>query len=264
MTQKAGQKCTAIRRVLVPAAVADRVRDDLVDRLAAITVGNPAAEGVRMGPLATAAQLDDVRDGIVAARPRRPPRVRPGRGRRRWARPRARASSSRRCSSRWSRGPRRPRCTRARCSAPWPPSCPTRARPARRRSSWPAARAASSRRSTPRTLRSPPKWSWAWRRTTGRVFLGSAKIAEQSPGPGTVLPLLVHGGPGRAGGGEELGGAARPRVLPAARGPRGLAAHDREDRRLDPRRRTRARSSLRSPEAGGVHLRARGALPLEG
>ncbi len=40
----------------------------------------------------------------------------------------------------------------------------------------------------------------------GRVFLGSAKIAEQSPGPGTVLPSLVHGGPGRAGGGEELGG----------------------------------------------------------
>jgi oxepin-CoA hydrolase/3-oxo-5,6-dehydrosuberyl-CoA semialdehyde dehydrogenase len=28
-----------------------------------------------------------------------------------------------------------------------------------------------------------------------------------SPGPGTVLPQLVHGGPGRAGGGEELGGA---------------------------------------------------------
>ena len=31
-------------------------------------------------------------------------------------------------------------------------------------------------------------------------------MAAQSPGPGTVLPLLVHGGPGRAGGGEELGG----------------------------------------------------------
>ena len=42
MTQKAGQKCTAIRRVLVPAGVADRVRDDLVDRLKAITIGNPA------------------------------------------------------------------------------------------------------------------------------------------------------------------------------------------------------------------------------
>jgi oxepin-CoA hydrolase/3-oxo-5,6-dehydrosuberyl-CoA semialdehyde dehydrogenase len=44
----------------------------------------------------------------------------------------------------------------------------------------------------------------------GRIFLGHPKI-ELSPGPGTVLPQLVHGGPGRAGGGEELGG------------PRGLA-----------------------------------------
>ena len=40
----------------------------------------------------------------------------------------------------------------------------------------------------------------------GRLFLGSVKIAEMSPGPGTVLPSLVHGGPGRAGNGEELGG----------------------------------------------------------
>ena len=39
----------------------------------------------------------------------------------------------------------------------------------------------------------------------GRLFLGHPKI-ELSPGPGTVLPQLVHGGPGRAGGGEELGG----------------------------------------------------------
>jgi oxepin-CoA hydrolase/3-oxo-5,6-dehydrosuberyl-CoA semialdehyde dehydrogenase len=40
----------------------------------------------------------------------------------------------------------------------------------------------------------------------GRVMWGSRKIAGQSPGPGTVLPNLVHGGPGKAGGGEELGG----------------------------------------------------------
>ena len=40
----------------------------------------------------------------------------------------------------------------------------------------------------------------------GRLFLGSEKIAAQSPGPGTVMPMLLHGGPGRAGGGEELGG----------------------------------------------------------
>jgi oxepin-CoA hydrolase/3-oxo-5,6-dehydrosuberyl-CoA semialdehyde dehydrogenase len=40
----------------------------------------------------------------------------------------------------------------------------------------------------------------------GRVHWGSRKVADQSPGPGTVLPMLVHGGPGKAGGGEELGG----------------------------------------------------------
>jgi oxepin-CoA hydrolase/3-oxo-5,6-dehydrosuberyl-CoA semialdehyde dehydrogenase len=40
----------------------------------------------------------------------------------------------------------------------------------------------------------------------GRVYLGSDKVAGQTMGPGTVLPQLLHGGPGHAGGGEELGG----------------------------------------------------------
>jgi oxepin-CoA hydrolase/3-oxo-5,6-dehydrosuberyl-CoA semialdehyde dehydrogenase len=40
----------------------------------------------------------------------------------------------------------------------------------------------------------------------GRLVLGSSKIAGQSLPPGMALPQLVHGGPGRAGGGEELGG----------------------------------------------------------
>ena len=40
----------------------------------------------------------------------------------------------------------------------------------------------------------------------GRIYLGSEKVAGQTFGPGTVLPQLVHGGPGHAGGGEELGG----------------------------------------------------------
>ena len=62
---------------------------------AAITVGNPAHEGVRMGPVATAAQLEDVREGDRPAGPRRPARLRQRRGASRWACPRARASSSR-------------------------------------------------------------------------------------------------------------------------------------------------------------------------
>jgi len=40
----------------------------------------------------------------------------------------------------------------------------------------------------------------------GRIVWGSRKIHDQSFGPGTVLPNFVHGGPGKAGGGEELGG----------------------------------------------------------
>lgn len=40
----------------------------------------------------------------------------------------------------------------------------------------------------------------------GRVNIGGAKVAGESLGPGAVLPQLLHGGPGRAGGGEELGG----------------------------------------------------------
>jgi oxepin-CoA hydrolase/3-oxo-5,6-dehydrosuberyl-CoA semialdehyde dehydrogenase len=40
----------------------------------------------------------------------------------------------------------------------------------------------------------------------GRVTVANAKVAGAWFGPGTVLPQLLHGGPGRAGGGEELGG----------------------------------------------------------
>jgi oxepin-CoA hydrolase/3-oxo-5,6-dehydrosuberyl-CoA semialdehyde dehydrogenase len=40
----------------------------------------------------------------------------------------------------------------------------------------------------------------------GRIWIGSDKLQDQSFPPGMVLPSMVHGGPGRAGGGEELGG----------------------------------------------------------
>src|SRR4051812_26748428 len=64
ITQKAGQKCTAIRRIFAPASVIDQVRDDLVERLRDARVGDPALDGVNVGPLATAAQLRDIRAGI--------------------------------------------------------------------------------------------------------------------------------------------------------------------------------------------------------
>lgn len=60
MTGKAGQKCTAIRRVIVPEALVDPVGERLRDRLAKITVGDPKVEGVRMGALASMDQHRDV------------------------------------------------------------------------------------------------------------------------------------------------------------------------------------------------------------
>jgi len=60
MTGKAGQKCTAIRRVIVPEALVDAVGEGLRERLAKITVGNPNVEGVRMGALASMDQHRDV------------------------------------------------------------------------------------------------------------------------------------------------------------------------------------------------------------
>jgi len=68
MTVKAGQKCTAIRRAIVPAKHMDAVIEKLSARLAKTTVGDPAVEGVRMGPLASHAQQADVAERIALLR----------------------------------------------------------------------------------------------------------------------------------------------------------------------------------------------------
>jgi oxepin-CoA hydrolase/3-oxo-5,6-dehydrosuberyl-CoA semialdehyde dehydrogenase len=60
MTTKAGQRCTAIRRALVPAGHVDAVVEALSARLAKVTVGDPRNEEVRMGPLASLDQRDEV------------------------------------------------------------------------------------------------------------------------------------------------------------------------------------------------------------
>ncbi|WP_046111500.1 phenylacetic acid degradation bifunctional protein PaaZ [Aquincola tertiaricarbonis] len=68
MTVKAGQKCTAIRRAIVPHDRIDAVAEALRQRLARITVGDPSVEGVRMGALASHAQFDDVRERVAMLR----------------------------------------------------------------------------------------------------------------------------------------------------------------------------------------------------
>lgn len=65
MTVKSGQKCTAIRRVFVPETLYAATAQAISARLAKTTVGNPRNEAVRMGALVNLAQRDAVRTGLA-------------------------------------------------------------------------------------------------------------------------------------------------------------------------------------------------------
>ncbi len=69
MTVKSGQKCTAIRRVFVPQSQSAQAADAIGARLAKTTVGNPRNESVRMGALVNRAQLESVRAGLAHLKP---------------------------------------------------------------------------------------------------------------------------------------------------------------------------------------------------
>lgn len=64
ITTKAGQKCTAIRRIMVPANMVEDVQIALGKRLKGTTIGDPSVEGVRMGPLAGLGQRTEVRERV--------------------------------------------------------------------------------------------------------------------------------------------------------------------------------------------------------
>jgi 3,4-dehydroadipyl-CoA semialdehyde dehydrogenase len=65
MTIKSGQKCTAIRRVLVPESAYDTVATALTAKLARVSVGNPRNAEVRMGSLVSRAQRASVEEGLA-------------------------------------------------------------------------------------------------------------------------------------------------------------------------------------------------------
>ena len=64
MTVKAGQKCTAVRRVIVPEKLIEDVQIALGQRLSKTTIGDPSVEGVRMGSLAGKSQKKEVLENI--------------------------------------------------------------------------------------------------------------------------------------------------------------------------------------------------------
>jgi 3,4-dehydroadipyl-CoA semialdehyde dehydrogenase len=206
MTQKTGQKCTAIRRVLVPAARAADIHDALRERLGAIVVGDPANETVRMGPVATAQQLRDVREGI-ARLAAATTAVHGGTG--------EISAIGVPAGKGFFVGPVvRGTATPMDCAplndhevfgpvstvGTYDGSAAFAAAFVARGEGCLVSSAYSDDRDwVAGFVGAAAPWA-------GRLYLGSAKMAAQSPGPGTALPSLVHGGPGRAGGGEELGG----------------------------------------------------------
>ncbi|MFN4234976.1 MAG: phenylacetic acid degradation bifunctional protein PaaZ [Bacteroidia bacterium] len=65
MTTKAGQKCTAVRRILVPENMVEDVQIALGKRLASTVIGDPNVEGVRMGALAGKSQVEEVKEKVL-------------------------------------------------------------------------------------------------------------------------------------------------------------------------------------------------------
>jgi oxepin-CoA hydrolase/3-oxo-5,6-dehydrosuberyl-CoA semialdehyde dehydrogenase len=200
MTAKAGQKCTAIRRVIVPAAVADEMTEAIRTRLASITVGPPDDESVRMGPLASLGQRQEVRKAVEALRSScdvvldEAEVAGDGRGRGAFMSPvllRARAGA-----------------VEPHDVEPFGPVSTVMTYDSLGEAVALAARGKGSLVGSvvthdPAVARSLVLGLAPWH---GRILVLDRDDAPESTGHGSPLPMLVHGGPGRAGGGEELGG----------------------------------------------------------
>ncbi len=203
MTVKAGQKCTAIRRVIVPEAMADDVVEAISARLASTTVGNPADESVRMGALASLEQREEVRKAIQALRssaeivhgdPDHVEVVDADAERGAFLSP---------VLLRASRGAVEPHDVEA-----FGPVSTVLSYSSVDEAVELAARGKGSLVGSvvthdPDVARTVVLGAAPWH---GRILVLDRDDAKESTGHGSPLPVLVHGGPGRAGGGEELGG----------------------------------------------------------
>ncbi|SMG29667.1 phenylacetic acid degradation bifunctional protein PaaZ [Cedecea sp. NFIX57] len=200
MTAKAGQKCTAIRRIIVPQNQLGSVIEALKAKLEKIQPGDPAVEGVRMGALVSLEQRDDVRrkvDQLIAAG----------------------------CDVLLGG-----KADTAQSGAFFPPTLLLCQQPDEtpvvheleafgpvatvmpyRDAEHALALARAGQGSLAGTLvtadeQTARHFILGAARAHGRIQVLNQESSVESTGHGSPLPMLVHGGPGRAGGGEELGG----------------------------------------------------------
>ncbi|TWB58179.1 oxepin-CoA hydrolase/3-oxo-5,6-dehydrosuberyl-CoA semialdehyde dehydrogenase [Rhizobium sp. ERR 922] len=205
MTVKAGQKCTAIRRVIVPRSYSEALITALNDRLGKMAIGNPADETVRMGPLASLDQREEVRARIrdlateaeiVGGDPDNPRVTSGDASAGAFLNPVLlycdRPGSARAVHDVEAFGP---------VSTVMPYDTAEEAVDLARRGK--GSLVASVFTNDPHFAEEAVLGLAPFH---GRVMIGNRLSAKSSTGHGSPLPGLVHGGPGRAGGGEELGG----------------------------------------------------------
>ncbi|MQA66332.1 MAG: 3,4-dehydroadipyl-CoA semialdehyde dehydrogenase [Alphaproteobacteria bacterium] len=204
MTQKAGQKCTAIRRAFVPQAIIGDVTEALAARLAKTVVGNPRNEAVHMGPVVSRAQQKAVLDAL--AKLKSEAKVVAGDDTRELVDADARtgcfiAPTLLRCDS-----PAEARTVHeVEAFGPVATLMPY---------GTPEDAFALSRKGGGSLVASVFTADSAFASGAvagigaahGRVLVVDETVGKSQTGHGIVMPMCVHGGPGRAGGGEELGG----------------------------------------------------------
>ena len=206
MTQKAGQKCTAIRRIFVPEEHLETIKVALADEMDRNAVGNPEVRGVRVGPLASAPQLEDVQKGITelltccelvhgVQGPGELREITEGQGYFHapvlLCAPDPHTATA--VHEREVFGP-------VSTLMPYSGEAQDAIDLVRKGEGGLVTSVYSNDRDFAEAM------MFGIGPFHGRLNFASAKVAEHSMGPGTVLPSLAHGGPGRAGGGEELGG----------------------------------------------------------
>ena len=204
ITQKTGQKCTATRRIFVPKDQIEAVQSALCEELSRIKLGNPENKEVRMGPLASAQQLKDVRAGIDRLCSSGATKVYESdnelieldESKAFFVRPTLLRVDEPQANTTVHEhevfGP-------VSTIMPYETVADAVKLVAMGRGSLVASVYGDDKKALAELTMGIATWS-------GRVLVGSKKIADQAINPGAVLPSCVHGGPGRAGGGEELGG----------------------------------------------------------
>jgi oxepin-CoA hydrolase/3-oxo-5,6-dehydrosuberyl-CoA semialdehyde dehydrogenase len=203
MTVKAGQKCTAIRRAFVPEQHVDAAVEAISARLARTVVGAPDAEGVRMGALASLEQREEVRRSVKALAdagrvafgdPEKVDVVGADAERGAFLSPILLVGDPQRAEPHEVEafGP-------VSTVMPYSSTAEVIELAARGLGSLAGSIVTADTEFAREVVLGVAPWH-------GRLLVLNERDAKESTGHGSPLPALVHGGPGRAGGGEEMGG----------------------------------------------------------